>query len=260
MDNFLIQTYGRLVFLVWFYMKAWFLFSLLVKRNDVADIAWGLGFLLVTLAAYLPQGIFLDRGLLVALLVTIWASRLSLHIYLRNRGRAEDYRYQAWRKEWGRAFYIRSYFQVFVLQGFLLLIVSSPAVVASVYRGTNWGILDLLGLFVWTVGFLFESVGDWQLARFIKNLENKERLIQQGLWQYTRHPNYFGEVAQWWGIWLIALSTPYGWLSIIGPFAITILILKVSGIPLLEKKMAENPEFEAYKKKTSIFIPLLPRS
>ena len=109
---------------------------------------------------------------------------------------------------------------------------------------------------VWILGFVFESVGDAQLARFIKDPANKGKLMQGGLWRYTRHPNYFGEVTMWWGIWLLALSTPYGFFSIIGPITITFLILKVSGIPMLEKKMEENPEFAEYKRRVSVFIPM----
>jgi steroid 5-alpha reductase family enzyme len=113
---------------------------------------------------------------------------------------------------------------------------------------------------VWVIGFFFESVGDAQLSRFIKDPANKGKLMQSGLWKYTRHPNYFGEVTQWWGLWIIALSVSYGWLGIIGPLTITTLILKVSGIPLLEKSMEGNPEFQEYKKRTSVFFPLPPKA
>jgi len=224
-------------------------------RNDVADIAWGLGFLLIALVSFFSNGIAFGRGLLAAILVGIWAVRLSAHIYLRNRGRGEDYRYKAWREEWGGWFYFRTYFQVFLLQGLLMLVVASPVVMANVYRGGKAGLVDIIGLAVWLIGFFFEATGDWQLARFINNPANKGKILQTGLWRYTRHPNYFGEVAQWWGIWLIALSAPFGWAAIAGPLTITWLILKVSGIPLLEKKMQGNPEFEEYKKRVSPFFP-----
>ncbi|MDV7396636.1 DUF1295 domain-containing protein, partial [Arthrospira platensis SPKY1] len=126
--------------------------------------------------------------------------------------------------------------------------------------GPSLGILDFAGVAVWIFGFYFEAVGDAQLARFKKDPANKGKFLQSGLWAYTRHPNYFGEVAQWWGIWLIALAVPGGVYTIIGPLTITFLILKVSGIPMLEKKMEENPEFAEYKRKTSMFIPLPKRS
>ena len=237
-------------------MSLWFVVSLIKKRNDVADVAWGLGFVLMTWVSFFLSDNSGVRGLLVGILVTVWGLRLAWHIHARNKGKAEDYRYLAWRKKWGKYFYIRSYFQVYLLQGAFLFLIILPVLMINKNAGSALGLFDLVGVIVWLIGFYFEAVGDAQLARFIKNPENKGRLMQDGLWAYTRHPNYFGEVMQWWSIWLIALSVSGGWLGIIGPITITFLILKVSGIPMLEKKMEENPDFAEYKRKTSIFIPL----
>ncbi len=238
------------------YMNMWFMLSLIKKRNDVADVAWGLGFVLMTWASFLLSENFSVRGILVGVLVSIWGVRLALHIHARNKGKTEDYRYLAWRKEWGKWFYIRSYVQVYLLQGAFLFLIVLPVLLINKNSEIGFRLLDLLGIAVWLVGFYFEAVGDAQLARFIKNPENKGKIMQSGLWAYTRHPNYFGEVVQWWGIWLIALSVSGGWVGIVGSITITFLILKVSGIPMLEKKMAENPDFAEYKKKTSMFIPM----
>jgi steroid 5-alpha reductase family enzyme len=246
-------TLGIVLFV---YMTLWFVVSLLKKRNDVADVAWGLGFVLMTWTSFFISGDSGVRGILVGVLVSIWGLRLAWHIHTRNKGKTEDYRYLAWRKEWGKYFYIRSYFQVYILQGVFLFLIVLPVLFINKSTGTMLGILDVLGLIVWLLGFYFEAVGDAQLAQFIKNPENKGKLMQNGLWAYTRHPNYFGEVTQWWGLWLIALSSPGGVWSIIGPLTITFLILKVSGIPMLEKKMEENPDFAEYKRRTSVFIPL----
>ena len=245
-----------LILILFAYMSLWFVVSLLKKRNDVADVAWGLGFVLITWVSFFLSDNSGARGLLVGILVTVWGLRLAWHIHARNKGKAEDYRYLAWRKEWGKYFYIRSYFQVYLLQGAFLFLIILPVLMINKNTGSVLGLFDLVGVIVWLIGFYFEAVGDAQLARFIKNPENKGRLMQDGLWAYTRHPNYFGEVMQWWSIWLIALSVSGGWLGIIGPITITFLILKVSGIPILEKKMEENPDFTEYKRKTSIFIPL----
>jgi steroid 5-alpha reductase family enzyme len=234
----------------------WFILSLIKKRNDVADVAWGIGFVLMTWASFFLSDDSGTRGLLVGILVSIWGVRLAWHIHSRNKGKPEDYRYLAWRKEWGKWFYPRSYLQVYLLQGAFLFLVVSPVLIINKSSGAELSVLDALGVMVWLIGFYFESVGDAQLARFIKNPENKGKLMQSGLWAYTRHPNYFGEVTQWWGIFLIALSAPSGWIGIIGPLTITFLILKVSGIPMLEKKMEANPEFAEYKRKTSMFIPM----
>ena len=237
-------------------MSLWFLVSLFKKRNDVADVAWGLGFVLIAWSSFFLAGDSGIRGMLVGTLVSIWGLRLAWHIHRRNKGKAEDYRYLAWRKEWGKWFYIRSYFQVYFLQGTFLFFIVLPVLLINQNAGGDIGLLDFLGVAVWLFGFYFEAVGDAQLARFIKNPENKGKLMQDGLWAYTRHPNYFGEVTQWWGIWLIAMSVPSGIFGIIGPISITFLILKVSGIPMLEKKMEENPMFAEYKKRVSVFLPL----
>lgn len=237
------------------YMSAWFAVSVVKKRNDIADTAWGLGFVLLAWGSFYLGQAQSTRGLLLGLLISIWGIRLAWHIYRRNKGKAEDYRYAQWREEWGKWFYLRSYLQVYLLQGFLLFLIVLPVLFINKDVGHAFGLLDYFGLLVWLLGFLFESVGDAQLSRFIKEPANKGKLMQSGLWRYTRHPNYFGEVTMWWGVWLIALSVPSGFLSIIGPITITILILKVSGIPMLEKKMIEHPDFAEYKRRTSMFIP-----
>jgi len=248
-----------LALILFLYMSLWFVLSLAKGRNDVADVAWGLGFVLLAWASFFLGQSQDIRGLLVGLLVTIWGLRLAWHIHVRNKGKTEDYRYAKWREEWGKWFYIRSYLQVYLLQGFLLFLIIFPVLLINRSTGANLNYLDFIGVAVWLVGFIFESVGDAQLARFIREPSNKGRLMQGGLWRYTRHPNYFGEVTMWWGLWIIALSVPSGLYGIVGPLTITYLILKVSGIPMLEERMADNPEFAEYKSRTSIFLPLPPK-
>lgn len=255
MDNLAI-----LLISVWLFMSGWFLLSIIKKRNDVADVAWGVGFVLVAWISLFIYGAYGIANVIVALLVTLWGARLALHIALRHRGKLEDYRYSKWREQW-RFFYTRSYFQVFMLQGALLLLVSAPVWVLNM-ESVSLSPLILLGLFVWGVGFFFEVVGDLQLRRFLAQPQNKGKLMQSGLWKYSRHPNYFGEITCWWGLWLVVLfSVPISWglFALIGPLTITILILKVSGVPLLEEKMKSHPDFAEYKRKTSILIPLPPR-
>jgi steroid 5-alpha reductase family enzyme len=254
-----MNYYLTLALILFVYMTAWFVFSLLKKRNDVADVAWGLGFVLLAWSSLVLEQAFSIRSLLVVIMVTIWGSRLAWHIHRRNKGKAEDFRYLAWRKEWGKWFYLRSYFQVYFLQGVLLFCVVMPVLVINSQPAQSLGFIELMGFAIWAIGFWFESTGDAELARFLKDPANKGKLMQSGLWQYTRHPNYFGEVTQWWGIWVIAMAAPFGILGVIGPLTITFLILKVSGIPLLEKKMAEHPDFAQYKKRVSVFFPLLPK-
>lgn len=246
-----------LALILFVYMNFWFVVSLLTHRNDFADVAWGLGFVVLAWASFFMGGSSGVQGMIVTFLVTIWGLRLAGHIYSRNRGAAEDYRYRAWRKEWGAWFYPRSYVQVYLLQGILLYLIAIPVLVINSHLSDHLTIVGLFGIAVWTAGFFFEVVGDWQLAHFVKNPDNKGKLMTTGLWQYTRHPNYFGEVTLWWGLWIVALSVPYGWLTVVGPLTITVVILKVSGVPMLEKKMAEHPDFAAYKRTTSMFVPWL---
>ena len=258
MNYFLIL--GALLFV---YMSLWFIFSVIVKRNDVADVAWGLGFVLIGWVSlfYASDAYQANlRGVIVCVLVSIWGLRLAWHIYRRNIGKPEDYRYQQWRKDWGKFFYLRSYLQVYILQGILLFLISLPVLFVNKNVGQPLGLLDFFGIIVWITGFFFESVGDAQLANFIKDPANKGKILKNGLWAYTRHPNYFGEVTQWWGIWIFSISSsPQAWFAIIGPLVITFLILKISGIPMLEKKMRQNPEFADYAKRVSVFIPMPPK-
>lgn len=255
-----MNYYLLFIFLLFLYMNFWFIVSLIIKRNDIADIAWGLGFVFLAWCAILTYQSFSWISILVNCLVTIWGLRLSIHIFLRNRKKGEDYRYQQWRIQWGKWFTIRSYLQIFMLQGGLLYLIVFPVLFINLNSYGKLNLFDFIGLFVWLIGFFFETVGDWQLSRFIKNSKNKGKIIQTGLWKYSRHPNYFGEVTLWWGIYIFALSIPYGFITVFSPITITTLILFISGIPLLERKYLGRADFEDYKKQTSIFIPLPPRS
>ena len=238
------------------YATAWFVLSIFFKRNDIADIAWGLGYILLCGFYFFTQEASLRSEILYAL-VFLWGMRLSIHIFFRNKGKEEDSRYLQWRNEWGKWFYFRSFFQVFFFQGFFLLLIIFPVIVVSSSPQPSIGILDILGIILWVIGFFFEAVGDAQLSTFLKHRnKHKQKVLKTGLWKYSRHPNYFGEVTMWWGVFLIALSSPGGIFGIISPLIITALILFVSGVPLLEKKHSGKPEYEAYKKETSVFFPL----
>ncbi len=243
--------------IIFVYMTAGYVVSLFLRRNDIADSMWGVGFLIVALYTFFvgPQSMV---SYIVTGCVLLWSLRLSLHIYSRNKNKTEDYRYRAWREAWGKWFYIRSYLQVFLLQGLLMGLISFPVIATNTY-GQDFAWFHIVGVIVFLVGLFFEAVGDLQLKKFIGNPENKGRIMQTGLWQYTRHPNYFGEVTLWWGVWIMSLGTPFGIWMIVGPLTITILILGVSGVPLLERKMRENPDFDEYRKRVSVFFPLPPR-
>jgi len=251
MNYFLI-----LALILFLYFNTWYVLSIIYKRNDIADIAWGTGFILMAISSAILNSSFGFVNIITIILVSIWGIRLAIHIYKRNKNKKEDFRYLQWRKEWGKWFVIRSYLQVFILQGFLLYIISIPILLINQSYLESSKFL-FLGVIVWFIGFLFESISDSQLKKFISNPNNKGKILKTGLWKYSRHPNYFGEVVQWWGIWVLSLSI--GVIGIISPVTITLLILFVSGVPLLEKKYKDNTEFEKYKKVTSVFIPFFPK-
>jgi steroid 5-alpha reductase family enzyme len=241
------------------YVSVWFIISLMIKRTDVADIAWGLGFVAIVIFLFVSQTPTLHSGI-VYILTVIWGIRLAIHIGLRSKGKPEDFRYKKWREDWGKNFVLRSYLQVYLLQGFFMWIISVPIIVASLSKNQLTTPFILFGSIIWFVGFAFESIGDYQLMLFIKRKQNKSDIMQTGLWKYTRHPNYFGEVLVWWGIFIIVLPLQHGIWAIISPITISFLLLYVSGIPMLEAKYKDNQVFQDYKKRTSAFFPMLPKS
>jgi steroid 5-alpha reductase family enzyme len=237
------------------------LLSLALGNSSIVDIFWGTGFAIVAWAAYLatPDGILPRKVLLVAL-VAVWGLRLSAHILRRNWGKPEDFRYARWREESGRRWWWFSFFKVFLLQGLLLWIISTPLIAAQISRlPARLGVLDALGVVVWAIGFIFEAVGDAQLERFKANPANKGKLLTTGVWRYTRHPNYFGDAAQWWGYFLIAAATG-AWWTVLSPILMTVLLVRVSGVALLEKTLVETkPGYREYAQTTSTFLPWFPR-
>ena len=230
-------------FFVRVYMSFWYILSRLKKRNDIADIAWGLGFILVTIVNLILNPTL--KLLISLILISIWGIRLASHIYHRNKNKKEDSRYQKFKNN--------PYFKVFITQGFFMWLICWPVI--NSFGFIKW--FNFFGILIWLFGFYFEARADKELKEFINQPKNKGKIMQNGLWAYSRHPNYFGEVTMWWGIWLLNFNL--NWWTLIGPLTITFLILKVSGIPLLEKKYIGNKEFEDYQKRVSIFIPWFPR-
>jgi len=244
---------------VFVYMTGVFVLATLKRDSSIVDIAWGIGFILVALLTFFLEAGFSWRQILVTGLVCIWGIRLAAHIYLRNKGRGEDFRYAQWRRDWGKRFVLRSYFQIFLLQGVLLLVISYPVILVNKSGTAAMTAWDVAGTGIWLLGFFFEAVGDWQLWRFKKDPRNRGKIMITGLWRLTRHPNYFGEATLWWGIFLIALSAWNGWMAVISPVLITFLLLRVSGVTMLEKKYAGNQAFSEYARKTSPFFPWIPK-
>lgn len=243
------------------YMTLVWVLSLVLRNASIVDSFWGPGFAVLGAVAPLLAGARTWRDLLILALVAVWAARLAAHITVRNWGKGEDWRYRKWREEAGSGFRWTSYFRVFVLQGFLLVVVAAPILVVAASRGpvrVTW--LDIAGTVVWLAGLLFEAIADLQLARFKHDAANRGRVMDRGLWRTSRHPNYFGETVVWWGIFLIALATPNGPWAAIGPAAITFLLVRVSGVRMLEKGLLERkPDYADYVRRTSAFVPRMPR-
>lgn len=240
-------------------MTIMWLISLPLKNSSIVDIFWGTGFVISAWTAFFitPDGLT-DRKLLICVLATLWGLRLSLHIFIRNFKKPEDFRYQKWREEAGKAWWLRSFFRVFLVQGFLMWIISTPLLAAQT-ENTPLFWLDYVAVAVWVIGFFFEVVGDWQLARFKANPENKGKLLQSGVWKYTRHPNYFGDAAQWWGYYLVAVAAG-GWWTVFSPILMTLFLMRVSGVTLLEKTLKEEKTgYREYMETTSEFIPWFPK-
>ncbi len=242
------------------YSTGWFVVSCILRRSDVADIAWGLGFVVADLATIISNHTSAPIAYITAALVAIWGIRLASHIGRRNLNKTEDDRYIAMRERWPRYRVLRSYVQVFLSQGLLILLISLPVLIINTYAQSGLHFLAIIGIIVWIIGFSIEAIADRQLRNFVADPDKPSRFMMSGLWKYSRHPNYFGEVTLWWGIGLICLSAPHGWIGLIGPLCISYLIIFVSGVPLLEKKYKDNPEFQAYARRTSILVPLLPRA
>ena len=232
-----------------------------VLRHDVSivDSLWSLMFLLAAGVYFMQAPADSARATLVLALAAVWALRLAGHITWRNWGEGEDRRYQAIRRNNEPNFRLKSLYLVFGLQGMLAWVISAPLLAAMLAPGPL-GLTGLLGILLWGVGMVFETLGDWQLARFKADPGNRGRVMDRGLWRYTRHPNYFGEFCIWWGFYLIALDAG-GWWSILSPLLMTFLLLRVSGVALLEKDIGERrPAYRDYVARTNAFFPGPPGS
>jgi len=243
---------------IFIFMNFMYLLALRLKDNSIVDIGWGIGFIIVALAMLFDSGTFYPRQLLITALIILWGLRLALYIFMRNKDKGEDFRYKQWRNEWGKNIYWRSYLQVFMLQGAIMFVIALPLIQVNASKSSELLLTDFIGSAVWLIGFLFEALGDGQMMRFKTNLANKGKIMRYGLWKYTRHPNYFGEALLWWGIFIVAAGAGNFILSIISLIALTYLLLKVSGVAMLEKKYTGNPEYDEYIRTTSSFLPMLP--
>lgn len=256
--NQLHPLYFAVIAVIFTYMTFWYVLSIIKKRSDLADEAWGLGFITIALTSGIVEK-FSGVLSIITVLVSVWGLRLFWHIYKRHQKTTEDARYQELKRN-GQMNFWNQYVKIYLFQGILMILVATPIIFSSVLKTAfnDLKFYNYLGLAIWTFGFIFESTADVQLRHFLSEPQNKGKLMTSGLWHYSRHPNYFGEITMWWGIFILIYSnyqTSTWVISAIGPLTITILILFVSGVPLMEKRYVGRKDWEEYAKKTSVLIP-----
>lgn len=235
--------------------------SVFIKNVSIIDIFWGLGYVIVNSLYFFSSEVYNQRKIVLLILVALWGLRLTVYLGWRNYGKQEDYRYQEFRKKFGpERYWWFSYFQVFLLQGTLIMIISLPFLGIHGDNNVNaLNLLDYIAIVFWLIGFLFETIGDYQLAKFKSNPNNKGNVLNSGLWRYTRHPNYFGDATVWFAYALFSIAAGSYWF-IIGPIIMVFLIIKVSGVALLEDTLKDTkPKYKEYIQKTNSFFPWFPK-
>jgi steroid 5-alpha reductase family enzyme len=248
-NDLAIMILGPILLIHLFYAVA-----VATKNLSVIDTAWGLGFILLAAMGCYLSGFSSSRENVLALMVMIWGLRLAIFIHSRNSGKGEDFRYANWRKDWGEKTNLIAYFKVYWLQLVLMAVVGLPIFAVHENRDNIFNPIHILGVGIWLFGLMWESIADYQKLLFKKIPGNEHKVFQDGLWKYSRHPNYFGEATLWWGIALVSVNQGH-YLGLIGSAFITFLLLKVSGVPLVEKKQEHNPEYQIYASHTPVFIP-----
>jgi steroid 5-alpha reductase family enzyme len=257
-----LQIYIQAFLVIMVLMTCLWITSVITKNVSIVDLFWGFGFVLTAGFYFLKTEGFLLRKIILLVLVTIWGLRLSVYLALRNIGKGEDFRYKQFRNTYGEhRYWWISFFQTFLLQGILMWLISAPLLGAQFYAQNNQhGLFDFLGVLFWLIGLIFEAGGDYQLALFKADPSNKGKVLDRGFWRYTRHPNYFGDSSVWWGYGFICLAAG-SYLPLMGSILMTALIIKISGVALLEKTLKEQkPEYKEYIQKTSAFLPWFPKN
>lgn len=256
-----LQIYLQTFLVIMILMTTLWIVSVIVKNVSIVDIFWGFGFVMTAGFYFLKTDGFEPRKIIILSLVAIWGLRLSLYLAWRNIGKGEDFRYKEFRKKYGEnRYWWISFFQTFLLQGALMWLISAPLLGAQFFnRGNILNFLDYTGIAFWIIGFLFETGGDFQLAKFKADPTKKGKVLDTGFWHYTRHPNYFGDSSVWWGYGFICLAAG-SYIPVLGSVLMTALIIRISGVALLEITLKEQkPQYKEYIEKTSAFLPWFPK-
>ena len=247
--------------LIWVLVTLLWIWSIIIKNASIMDIFWGFSFVTINAFYVLSSGELTPRKVLILVLVSIWGLRLTIYLAIRNIGKGEDFRYREFRRNYGEGrYWWFSYFQTFLLQGMLIIIISLPLLgISTADKTGELNVIDYLGIVIWIIGFLFEAGGDFQLSRFKKDHKNKGKVLDTGFWKYTRHPNYFGDSVVWWSYAIFSIAAGAYW-QVAGSVVMTLLIIKVSGVALLEKTLNNSkPQYQEYIRKTSPFFPWFPK-
>lgn len=257
----LLQIWLQALIVIMIMMTTLWVISVFIKNVSIVDLFWGLGFVVTGWFYYFNTEGLESRKLVLMIMVTVWGLRLSGYLTWRNAGKGEDFRYRQFRKDYGeKRYWWISFFQTFLLQGVLMWLISVPLLGAQYDSGnSHLSILDFAGIVLWVIGVTFETGGDLQLARFKADPSNKGNVLDSGFWKFSRHPNYFGDAAAWWGYGLISIAAG-SFLPALGSLLMTALIIKVSGVALLEKSLvSDKPGYREYVERTSAFIPWFPK-
>lgn len=244
---------------IFIYMSAWFLVSLVNKRYDVLDVAWGPGFIMIALLSLYLREMALDgRSLFILTLIALWGLRLFFHTFKRNLRKGEDWRYHKWHDGQACRYSICTFFQVFMFQGALMMIISLPLAYSLSLTLLPMFDINYLGVILAFLGLALEAIADSQRASFLTKKNNKNKLMTKGLWRFSRHPNYLGEIVFWWGIYFLIWGLPNSWMLIIAPLTVSYTLIFVSGLPT-EKKYQGRKDFQEYKRKTSPLFLWFPK-
>ncbi len=255
-----IQIYSQGLFIIIIIMSLLWFISIYKKNVSIVDLFWGIGFVILGIFYFFNTEGLEIRKTIVSILVSIWGIRLSLYLTWRNWNKGEDFRYQNFRKQFGKKnYWWISFFQTFLLQGILMWLISAPLLSSQFFKNNSLNIFDSIAIIIWIIGFIFEAGGDYQLANFKNNPQNKGKVLNTGLWKYSRHPNYFGDATIWWSFGLFSVAAG-NYFSLLSSLLMTLLIIKISGVSLLEKTLkSSKPQYREYIKKTPAFFPWFPK-
>lgn len=250
-----MDVYIYAALLVFVYFNLFYLLSILVHDYSIVDVGWGLGFVVVSIFTLVLSVQVSLPQIVVSVLIIIWGARLSAYIFIRNHNKPEDFRYREMRENWGKTAWIQSYLKVFMLQGAIMWLMSLPLLYLSTSEANSIGFFSAIFALIAVAGIGYEAIADYQLYQFKSNPDNKGLIFTLGVWKYSRHPNYFGEIIFWWGLCLFVLAQTHSLISLVSAAIITLLLFYVSGVPLLENKRKDDDVYMEYVKRTNCIFP-----